>query len=310
MASVGREQDHLVLWRLYVLPEHHGQGIGSALLASGAGGGRQGRYAEIRLSYTEGNTPRRALLPDPRVSSRPTTRRAGARCRTRSGCRAASRDGIQQRPMAADLTDLSDTAAGDRAGRPRGSAVMTGRPDSAQRQAAEQLDLRKRMREVEEAILARAPEHDLEPSLDRIAAVMELLGDPQRAFPVIHLTGTNGKTSTTRIIERAAARDGPEDRAVHLAAPARHARADRPERRADRRREVPRGLRRGAAVHRDGRRPLGRRGRPADDLLRGRSSPSRMPRSPTRRSTSPSSRSGMGGSLGRDQRRRRRRSPS
>jgi dihydrofolate synthase/folylpolyglutamate synthase len=30
---------------------------------------------------------------------------------------------------------------------------------------------------------------------------MELLGDPQRSFPVIHLTGTNGKTSTTRIIE-------------------------------------------------------------------------------------------------------------
>jgi dihydrofolate synthase/folylpolyglutamate synthase len=41
----------------------------------------------------------------------------------------------------------------------------------------------------------------LEPSLDRIQAVMELLGDPQRTFPVIHLTGTNGKTSTTRIIE-------------------------------------------------------------------------------------------------------------
>ena len=58
------------------------------------------------------------------------------------------------------------------------------------------------MREAEEAILARAPEHQLQPSLDRITAVMELLGDPQRTFPVIHLTGTNGKTSTTRIIER------------------------------------------------------------------------------------------------------------
>jgi dihydrofolate synthase/folylpolyglutamate synthase len=30
---------------------------------------------------------------------------------------------------------------------------------------------------------------------------MELLGDPQRTFPVIHLTGTNGKTSTTRIVD-------------------------------------------------------------------------------------------------------------
>ncbi len=61
-------------------------------------------------------------------------------------------------------------------------------------------DIANRLREVEREILGRAPEHDLEPSLDRIAAVMELLGDPQRAFPVIHLTGTNGKTSTTRMI--------------------------------------------------------------------------------------------------------------
>ena len=57
------------------------------------------------------------------------------------------------------------------------------------------------MREVEEAILARTPEHDLEPSLDRIQAVMELLGDPQRTYPSIHITGTNGKTSTSRMIE-------------------------------------------------------------------------------------------------------------
>jgi dihydrofolate synthase/folylpolyglutamate synthase len=74
-------------------------------------------------------------------------------------------------------------------------------PDAARREAEHNLDIMKRMRLAEEAILARAPEHDLEPSLDRIAAVMELLGDPQRTFPVIHLTGTNGKTSTTRIID-------------------------------------------------------------------------------------------------------------
>lgn len=78
---------------------------------------------------------------------------------------------------------------------------MSGAPDSARREAARRLELTKRMREVEEAILARAPEHDLQPSLDRIQAVMELLGDPQRSFPAIHLTGTNGKTSTTRIVE-------------------------------------------------------------------------------------------------------------
>lgn len=57
------------------------------------------------------------------------------------------------------------------------------------------------LRETYEAILARAPEHDFEPTLDRVAAVCELLGDPQRAYRVVHVTGTNGKTSTSRMIE-------------------------------------------------------------------------------------------------------------
>jgi dihydrofolate synthase/folylpolyglutamate synthase len=55
--------------------------------------------------------------------------------------------------------------------------------------------------EAEEALLSRWPESRLEPSLDRIQAFTELLGDPQRAYPVIHLTGTNGKTSTSRMID-------------------------------------------------------------------------------------------------------------
>ncbi|MCW2824863.1 MAG: dihydrofolate synthase [Aeromicrobium sp.] len=55
--------------------------------------------------------------------------------------------------------------------------------------------------EVERALLGRWPETRLEPSLDRIAALCRLLGDPQQAYPVIHLTGTNGKTSTSRMID-------------------------------------------------------------------------------------------------------------
>ena len=55
--------------------------------------------------------------------------------------------------------------------------------------------------EVEDALLSRWPETRLEPSLDRIAAFTELLGDPQAGYPVIHLTGTNGKTSTSRMID-------------------------------------------------------------------------------------------------------------
>jgi len=56
--------------------------------------------------------------------------------------------------------------------------------------------------EVYRAILDRAPEHDIDPSLDRVRDVLELLGDPQRAFRTVHLTGTNGKTSTARVVER------------------------------------------------------------------------------------------------------------
>ena len=55
--------------------------------------------------------------------------------------------------------------------------------------------------EVEAALLARWPESRLDPSLDRIAALVELLGDPHRAYPVVHLTGTNGKTSTARMVD-------------------------------------------------------------------------------------------------------------
>jgi dihydrofolate synthase / folylpolyglutamate synthase len=55
--------------------------------------------------------------------------------------------------------------------------------------------------DVERALLDRWPETRLEPSLDRIESLVHLLGDPQHANPVVHLTGTNGKTSTSRMID-------------------------------------------------------------------------------------------------------------
>ena len=50
-------------------------------------------------------------------------------------------------------------------------------------------------------LFARLPEHDMVPTLERVRRVMELLGDPQRSPRIVHLTGTNGKTSTARMIE-------------------------------------------------------------------------------------------------------------
>ena len=55
--------------------------------------------------------------------------------------------------------------------------------------------------QAEQALLERWPETRLEPSLDRVAAFTELLGEPQRTYPVLHLTGTNGKTSTSRMVD-------------------------------------------------------------------------------------------------------------
>ena len=55
--------------------------------------------------------------------------------------------------------------------------------------------------EIVAELTARWPEHRVAPSLGRIRALTELLGDPQQAYPVIHLTGTNGKGSTAAMIE-------------------------------------------------------------------------------------------------------------
>jgi dihydrofolate synthase/folylpolyglutamate synthase len=63
------------------------------------------------------------------------------------------------------------------------------------------LSITSELREAEAEILARRPEHTIEPTLDRMAALVSVLGDPQRSYPVIHVTGTNGKTSTARMIE-------------------------------------------------------------------------------------------------------------
>jgi dihydrofolate synthase/folylpolyglutamate synthase len=58
------------------------------------------------------------------------------------------------------------------------------------------------LREVYAGILERAPEHDVAPSTERVEAVCDLLGHPERAYRVLHVAGTNGKTSTSRMAER------------------------------------------------------------------------------------------------------------
>lgn len=64
--------------------------------------------------------------------------------------------------------------------------------------AAEEL---RALAEVEEELNERWPETKIEPSLDRIEMLMDLLGHPERSFDVIHIAGTNGKSSTARMVD-------------------------------------------------------------------------------------------------------------
>ena len=89
------------------------------------------------------------------------------------------------------LGDLSPFAAGD-----EGTNIDDDSPydfdDSEYAEAAA---------DVYDELLARLGEAAPQPRLEATRRVVELLGDPHRAYPIIHITGTNGKTSTSRIIE-------------------------------------------------------------------------------------------------------------
>lgn len=54
---------------------------------------------------------------------------------------------------------------------------------------------------IEKALLARWPENRIAPTLERISALVDMLGSPQLTYPTIHIGGTNGKTTTSRMID-------------------------------------------------------------------------------------------------------------
>jgi dihydrofolate synthase/folylpolyglutamate synthase len=54
---------------------------------------------------------------------------------------------------------------------------------------------------VEAVLDRRWPESKIAPTLERVADLVDLLGDPHRGYPVVHLTGTNGKTSVARMVD-------------------------------------------------------------------------------------------------------------
>jgi dihydrofolate synthase/folylpolyglutamate synthase len=64
------------------------------------------------------------------------------------------------------------------------------------------------LREVEAELDTRWPETKIAPTLDRIATLVDVLGDPQRSYQVLQIAGTNGKTSTARLIDALLSRIG------------------------------------------------------------------------------------------------------
>ena len=73
--------------------------------------------------------------------------------------------------------------------------------EAALAKAQDDVALDARVQEIYQSIVARAPEHDIDPTLDRVKLALDILGDPQNFYPSIHITGTNGKTSTSRMID-------------------------------------------------------------------------------------------------------------
>ncbi|TCO50765.1 dihydrofolate synthase/folylpolyglutamate synthase [Actinocrispum wychmicini] len=64
------------------------------------------------------------------------------------------------------------------------------------------------LRAVEAQLDTRWPETKIGPSLDRISRLMDVLGNPHHSYPVIQITGTNGKTSTARMVDSLLTRIG------------------------------------------------------------------------------------------------------
>lgn len=54
---------------------------------------------------------------------------------------------------------------------------------------------------VETELNQRWPETKIDPTLARMIALLDILGSPQRSYPAVHIAGTNGKTSVTRMID-------------------------------------------------------------------------------------------------------------
>mgnify|MGYP002735258738 FL=1 len=72
-------------------------------------------------------------------------------------------------------------------------------PEAEHKALLDEAEAEAELNVVYKELAARTTEHQFDPSLERVQEVLYILGDPQDLYPIIHVAGTNGKTSTTRL---------------------------------------------------------------------------------------------------------------
>lgn len=102
-----------------------------------------------------------------------------------------------------------DAGSGPGGGALADAVVRTGPGEELAPAATDDPEALAELREVEAELDRRWPETRIAPSLERIRALCDVLGEPQRTYPVIHVAGTNGKSSVTRMIDALLTRIGP-----------------------------------------------------------------------------------------------------
>jgi dihydrofolate synthase/folylpolyglutamate synthase len=134
---------------------------------------------------------------DPELDARDTAFDAGGGSRGGIGGIGQLGDNLATGPVPdmvtaedAELHELDD----------QGAAEVYGSPDGP--------EARRELMAVEAELNQRWPETKIEPSLTRIAALVQLLGEPNHGYPVLHVAGTNGKGSTARMIDSLLTRMG------------------------------------------------------------------------------------------------------
>nr|WP_225958235.1 folylpolyglutamate synthase/dihydrofolate synthase family protein [Amycolatopsis lexingtonensis] len=134
---------------------------------------------------------------DPELDARDTAFEAGGGSRGGIGGVGQLGDNLATGPVP-DLTVPEDTELHELDD--QGEPAVYGNPDGP--------EARRELMAVEAELNQRWPETKIEPSLTRISALTQLLGEPNRGYPVLHVAGTNGKGSTARMIDALLTRMG------------------------------------------------------------------------------------------------------